>query len=89
MVLSSPVPVGELAGRKIQDMTVYDTAGCLKVNEEKISLRVNQPFHEGPDEGSVRKLIILITNEPRHEKTNVLVSDMVRHKPGCTTTQDG
>ena len=29
------------------------------------------------------------TNEPRHEKTNVLVSDLVRHKPGCTATQDG
>ena len=28
-------------------------------------------------------------NEPRHEKTNVLVSDMVRHKPGCTATEDG
>ena len=27
--------------------------------------------------------------EPRHEKTNVLVSDLVRHKPGCTATQDG
>ena len=26
--------------------------------------------------------------EPRHEKTNVLVSDMVRHKPGCTATED-
>ena len=28
-------------------------------------------------------------NEPCHEKTNILVSDLVRHKPGCTTTQDG
>ena len=27
--------------------------------------------------------------EPRHEKTNVLVSDQVRHKPGCTATEDG
>ena len=23
------------------------------------------------------------------EKTNVLVSDLVRHKPGCTATEDG
>ena len=30
-----------------------------------------------------------IINEPRHEKTNVLVSDQVRHKPGCTATEDG
>ena len=28
-------------------------------------------------------------NEPRHEKTNILVSDQVRHKPGCTVTEDG
>ena len=28
------------------------------------------------------------TNEPRHEKTNVLVSDLARHKPGCTDTED-
>ena len=26
--------------------------------------------------------------EPRHEKTNVLVSDLVRHKPGCIATED-
>ena len=28
-------------------------------------------------------------NELRHEKTNVLVSDLVRHKPGRTATEDG
>ena len=27
--------------------------------------------------------------EPRLEKTNILVSELVRHKPGCTTTEDG
>ena len=27
--------------------------------------------------------------EPRHEKTNILVSDLVRHKPGCTAKEDG
>ena len=27
--------------------------------------------------------------EPRHEQTNILVSDLVRHKPGCTATEDG
>ena len=26
---------------------------------------------------------------PRREKTNVLVSDLVRHKQGCTATDDG
>ena len=28
-------------------------------------------------------------NEPRHEKANILVSDLVQHKPGCTATEDG
>ena len=28
------------------------------------------------------------TGEPRHKKTNVLVSNLVRHKPGCTATED-
>ena len=27
--------------------------------------------------------------ERRHEKTNVLVSDLVRHKPGCAASEDG
>ena len=27
--------------------------------------------------------------ERRYEKTNVLVSDLVRHKPGCTAIEDG
>ena len=27
--------------------------------------------------------------EPRHEKTNVVVSDLARHKPGCTAIEDG
>ena len=27
--------------------------------------------------------------EPRCEKTGLQVSDQVRHKPGCTTTEDG
>ena len=30
----------------------------------------------------------IIKYEPCHEKTNVLVSDLVRHKPGCTATED-
>ena len=32
---------------------------------------------------------IRCTFEPCHEKTNILVSDLVRHKPGCTVTEDG
>ena len=28
-------------------------------------------------------------SEPHCEKTNILVSDLVRHKPDCTATEDG
>ena len=35
------------------------------------------------------KPLIHFTNEPRHEKSNNLGSDQVRHKPGCTVTEDG
>ena len=35
------------------------------------------------------ELVIQSKYEPRHEKTNVMVSDLVRHKPGCTATEDG
>ena len=26
--------------------------------------------------------------EPLHEKTNILVSNLVQHKPGCTATEE-
>ena len=29
------------------------------------------------------------TYEPLHEKTNFLASDLFRHKPDCTATEDG
>ena len=29
-----------------------------------------------------------ITIEPRHEKTNILVSDLFRQKPGCAASED-
>ena len=32
---------------------------------------------------------IFVLYEPRHEKTTILVSDLVRHKPCCTATEDG
>ena len=35
------------------------------------------------------QLIQKPTYEPRHEKTKVLVYDLVRHKPGCIATEDG
>ena len=39
--------------------------------------------------GFILLQLTLLSSEPRHEKTNVLVSDLVRHKPGCTATEDG
>ena len=36
-----------------------------------------------------KKQFIFIIIEPSHEKTNILVSDLVQHKPGCTATEDG
>ena len=33
--------------------------------------------------------LLLYRYEPHHEKTNILVFDMVQHKPGCTATEDG
>ena len=33
-------------------------------------------------------MLIHVTYERRHEKTNVLISDLVRHKPGCAVTED-
>ena len=39
--------------------------------------------------GSVKLLHEDTIFEPRHEKTNTLVSDQVRHKLGCTGLEDG
>ena len=38
--------------------------------------------------GSYVPILHKISFEPRHKKTNVLVSDPARHKPGCTATED-
>ena len=48
----------------------------------------NRPIFFSVDMDSSDKMTHSI-NEPRHEKANVLVSDLVRHKPGCTATEDG
>ena len=46
---------------------------------------------ENPDQLVTTSMynVIVTTFEPLHEKTNVLVSDLVRHKPGYTATKDG
>ena len=37
----------------------------------------------------LEKYVTTTIIELRHEKTNILVFDLVRHKPGCTATEDG
>ena len=34
-------------------------------------------------------ILFKLADEPRHEKTNILLSDLVQQKPGCTATEDG
>ena len=43
----------------------------------------------GENYGIILLFFVNKTYEPRHEKTNFLVSDLLRHKPGCTATEDG
>ena len=38
---------------------------------------------------ALKKIRQSVTNEPRCEKVVFGVSDQVRHKPGCTATEDG
>ena len=37
----------------------------------------------------LEELYFIYENEPVREKTNNFGSDQVRHKPGCTVTEDG
>ena len=71
--------------RPIYQMSVYRSIGPLVYGElTKTALR-NSPYTLL----SLLTVIRLTIYEPRYEKTNVLVSDLVPHKPGCTATEDG
>ena len=37
----------------------------------------------------IKQILLDIIIESCHEKTNILVSDLVQHKPGCTASNDG
>ena len=37
----------------------------------------------------VTLIVVFTTNEPPRGKTNNVVSEQVRYKPGCTSTEDG
>ena len=77
----------------------------VETPEDKFSRNAAQKIWEAKPDENVRDLLflsylndhcfllpatLLVTIiEPRHEKTNVLISDLVRHKPGCTAAEDG
>ena len=55
-----------------------------KMIDRSAFVRMNEKF--------MLQIIMYFSNEsfePLHEKTNILVSDLVLHKPGCTATEDG
>ena len=54
-----------------------------------ISLFIFPHLHCFTSERWQLKMQMQPTNEPRQEKTNILVPDLVRHKPGYTATGDG
>ena len=63
----------------------------LQCQQKENSLKC-QTFHSDTQTaktGCTNEEELELSYEPRHEKTNILVSDLVRHKPGCTATEDG
>ena len=57
------------------------------VSESLVDAKTRLIIRRKPHRADCRQKTQL--NETCHEKTNVLVSDLVRHKPGCTVTEDG
>ena len=62
----------------IQSLVIYRQATVLPTFLESI---ISSPL---PTMVAVKQII-----EPVHEKTNNLGSDQIRHKPGCTVTEEG
>ena len=51
----------------------------------EIDVRVASSRTNANNKGEVLLFAVSLgTYEPRHKKTNFLVSDLVRHNPGCT-----
>ena len=70
--------------RKVTTQTEKQSTNADEMTVKKL-LRMTDPEKSG---GKNLETIIK-SFEPCHEKTNILVSDQVRHKPGCTATKDG
>ena len=75
--LLSPLPLLGMTSVRL----AYRTRYTIPVQPPPINIlkRNKETFEPSPEE----------TFEPRHEKTNILVSYLVQHKPGCTVTGDG
>ena len=70
-----------LIGEKIFRSAINDERFHRDSDYESLSLNL---FTEEFKEEVLSEL-----NVSRYEKTNILVSDLVWHKPGCTATEDG
>ena len=78
MSLDTRKPVSDISAQFIHKPGCADTNLCYI-----------KPSNVGNNRGDYQTLDAQADEEPRHEKTNILVSDQVRHKPGCTATEDG
>ena len=63
-----------IVGFLMMQLKIWDLSKQIFPNVPALS-----PLHSG----------VVITNEPVREKTNNFGFDQVRHKPGCTVTEDG
>ena len=66
-----------------------DKWGLMETGSGSSSPKLRGTLHNTPVQYTVIFMAVKMTNEPRLEKTNVLVSNLVRLKPGCTATEDG
>ena len=76
---------GASSGSKLFDTLML----FLKDFSEKLILKKSADDKKKENYPACKELKRLNIFEPCHEKTNILVSDLVRHKPGCTATEDG
>ena len=62
---------------------------CVRIDTGMSLLSYHMQSRLETEYYSAQKNYCRYSFEPRHEKTSILVSDLVRHKPGCTATHDG
>ena len=55
----------------------------------QINIMYGSPRNNQERQATVVIFVKRHSNEPHHEKTNILVFDLVRHKPGYAVTEDG